>query len=195
MSRPQAQPFIEMETSRRPAFRCIGRHASIWRPNIVGLAPRAALGPCRPYILPKELFGKRSGRHYRQKRLSATTTAQQSRSQFTYSTDQLLAMAEDMLDGKKQSVSAQELLEGLATSEARGLSDSSDQASERRRRFGVNKLPSRKEVEPCLHNKALCRGHKFSQAAQEMFLKGHLAFKSEIDRKYCPSRRKRLAKG
>ena len=144
--RSQTQTPIELVASKRPAFPCTNSPARSLKQKIVSLGHRATLGPSQQSFHPSKLFRKISGRLDRQKRLYATTTAQQSRSQFTYSMDQLSAMAEDMLEGKKQSVSTQELLAGLATSEARGLSDSSEQASERRRRFGVNKLPSRKEV-------------------------------------------------
>lgn len=81
-----------------------------------------------------------NNRHLRRTRLAATEV------QFDFNPDELSSIAEDMLDGNRQSVSAQELLTGLASSEAKGTADSKELAAERKQRFGVNRLPSRKEV-------------------------------------------------
>lgn len=143
---------------KKPAFGYTGRHVCDVCPMNVSTAHGAVSQPRRQKLYPLHKFSHVSERHTWQRRLCATTTAEQSRSTFTYSAPELSAMAEEMLDGEKQGISAQDLLTGLATSEARGLADTSEQASERRRRFGVNKLPSRKEVRFYAYGRAVCNG-------------------------------------
>ena len=142
----RTQSLFQVSSCRRPFFQYSSKHAICRNKHVNSLVPKAVSTAKQRSLQSVHLLSSAPGRHRRQGKLYATTTAEQRKSHFTYSPDQLSAMAEDMLDGKKQSVSDQELLAGLASSEARGLSDNSEQASERRSRFGVNKLPSRKDV-------------------------------------------------
>ena len=155
-SGPQA--FLAKSCRKKPVFGYTGRHVCNLGPVNVSTAHGAVSRPRLQKLYPSHKISHVSERHTWERNLCATTTAEQSRSTFTYSAPELSAMAEEMLDGEKQGISAQDLLTGLATSEARGLADTSEQASERRRRFGVNKLPSRKEVRSYAYGRAVCRG-------------------------------------
>ncbi len=145
------------ERGNRADFQCVGRYAYRWREHVVNSPRRATCTPFRQHVQSFGRLRRATGSRSRPNGLSAATTAEHSKNHFTYSTDELTAMAEAMLDGDKEGISAQDLLTGLATSEARGLTDSSEQASERRRRFGVNRLPSREEVRNPKHVHCLFR--------------------------------------
>ena len=86
---------------------------------------------------------------------STETTAAQSTPGFAFSTQELSAIAEDLLDGDKQGISNEKLLEGLGSSSQKGLADSGEQAIERKKRFGENRLPSRAEVRSSLQGTTL----------------------------------------
>ena len=70
--------------------------------------------------------------------------------ELSFDVDQLSAITEDILDGKTNRVSTQDLIHGLATSSRKGLTDTRNQAEERKSRFGTNRLPKRREVSPCI---------------------------------------------
>ena len=74
--------------------------------------------------------------------------------EFGYTVQELTSIAEDMLDGGKQSVPAEQLLRGLASTPHSGIVDGKEQLKRRKDVFGENRLPNRKEVDlgKCPHN-------------------------------------------
>lgn len=86
-------------------------------------------------------------RHYAQQtQLAPQEKADRGSHDFAFTPRELTAIAEDMLNENKQSVSDAKLLEGLVSSAQSGITDNKDQIRDRKQRFGENRLPSRKEV-------------------------------------------------